>query len=340
MKLISKSVSLVILVAVLISCGKEEKKSEATSVKVEVLQVSKSNYSQSLAYSGTLEPENTAQVGFSVPGVINNIAVQEGQTIREGQLLASIDATEYSNALTIATAGLEQAEDMYKRLNELYEKGSLPAKDYVDIKTKVEQAKANKSINAKRIHDSRLLAPMSGIVTSKMIERGSVAAPGVPAFVIVKTDIVYAKITVPESEVGALTNGMEAGVFIPSIGDTVKGKITIINPLADAVSKTYSVKIKLINSTGRLLPGMIAKVKVNTGKRVDAITVPATAVVRDSDEITYLFVSNKEKKAVRKRITVEGLTGENQLIVTGLHDGDNIVIAGQSRLKEGSALSF
>lgn len=153
MKLISKSVSLVILVAVLISCGKEEKKSEATSVKVEVLQVSKSNYSQSLAYSGTLEPENTAQVGFSVPGVINNIAVQEGQTIREGQLLASIDATEYSNALTIATAGLEQAEDMYKRLNELYEKGSLPAKDYVDIKTKVEQAKANKSINAKRIHE-------------------------------------------------------------------------------------------------------------------------------------------------------------------------------------------
>jgi len=340
MKLISKSIPILILVAVLISCAKEEKKSEPVSIKVDILKISKSNYFQELTYSGTIEPENTAQIGFSVPGVINNISVEEGQTVKEGQLLASIDATEYSNALAIANAGLEQAEDMYNRLNGLYEKGSLPAKDYIDIKTKVAQAKANKSINAKRIHDSHLFAPMSGIITSKMIERGSMAAPGVPAFVIVKTDIVYARISVPESEVGALKNGMEAGVFIPTTGDTVKGKITIINPLADAVSKTYSVKIKLINSTGKILPGMITNVKINTGKRVDVITVPATAVVRDADEITYLFVSNAENKAVRKRVTVEGITGENQLIVKGLQDGDKVVIAGQSRLKEGSALTF
>lgn len=340
MKFKSKYLGILILMVVQISCSKEEKKSEPVAVKVDIQKISKSKYPQELTYTGTIEPENTAQVGFSLPGVINHIAVEEGQTIKEGQLLASIDATEYQNALSIANASLEQAEDLFNRLNGLYEKGSLPAKDYIDIKTKVTQAKANKSINSKHIQDSRLVAPIAGIITSKLIERGSVAAPGVPAFVIVKTDIVYVRITVPETEVGALKKGMEAHVFIPTIGDTLKGKVTIINPMADAISKTYTVKIKLINSNGQLLPGMLATTKINTGKHVEVVSVPATAVVRDADAITYLFVSNAENKAIRKRIKIDKITGENQLIVEGLQEGDRVVVKGQSRLKEGSTLIF
>lgn len=340
MKLIRKSLQLIILVIALISCSKEEKKSPPAPIKVDVLKIIKSNHFRSLTYSGTIEPENITQIGFSVSGVVDNIAVEEGQSVKKGQLLASIDATEYSGALAIANAGLEQAEDLYTRLNGLYEKGSLPAKDYIEIKTRVAQAKANKVINEKHIHDSRLYAPITGIITSKTIEQGSAAAPGVPAFTIVKTDIVYARIAVPESEVGMLRNGMATHVFIPTLSDTMKGVITIINPLADAVSKTYSVKIKLVNVSGRLLPGMLGVIKINTSKRTDVTTVPATAVVRDADDITYLFVCSNKNRAVRRRIVVEGVTGENQLIVRGLDEGEQVIIAGQSRLKEGSALAF
>jgi RND family efflux transporter MFP subunit len=296
--------------------------------------------SETLSYSGTIEAENTASIGFSVPGVVDHLAVQEGQTVKQGQLLASLDATEYENALTIANVALEQAEDLYNRLNSLYEKGSLPAKDYMDIKTKVAQAKANQSINAKRIRDSRLIAPMSGTITAKMIERGSVAAPGVPAFKIVKTDKVYARVAVPEGEVGELQKGMAADVFIPTLHDTVRGTITIINPQADEISRTYTVKIMLDNAAGRLLPGMITTVSVLTGKTRGAITVPATAIVRDADDITYVYTTNAQKKAVRKRVDVTGITGDNEAIVSGLAQGDQVVIAGQTRIKEGSAVTF
>lgn len=332
---------LIVIAGILNGCHtKEEQPVKADSVKVTLQTIETASRNQSLTYSGTIEADNTAQVGFAIPGTIDNVAVQEGQHVQKGQLLASIDATEYKNALDIANAGLAQAEDLYNRLDGLYKKGSLPAKDYIDIKTKVTQAKANKTIDAKHIADSRLYAPLSGIITAKMIERGSTAAPGIPAFTIIKTDRVYAKVSVPESEIGSLKTGIKASILIPTLNETVTGIINIINPLADPVSKTYSVKIMLNNGNGRLLPGMIANVSINTGKTSHVIVIPATAVVRDADDLTYVFVAQGQK-AIRKRITASGITGANELLISdGLQVGDKIIIAGQTRLKDGSSIEY
>jgi len=330
-------------IAILVAgCASQEVKTpQQTTVKVNVLKIQREDQQQELSYSGTIEPDNTAEIGFAVPGIVNNITVEEGQVVKQGQLLASIDATEYSNALAIASAGLEQAQDMYNRLNDLYEKGSLPAKDYIDIKTKLAQAKANKLISAKHIADSRLYAPITGIVTAKKIERGSTAAPGIPSFTIVKTDMVYAKAAVPESEVGALKHGTQAVVFIPTLNDSISGKVTIINPQADATSRTYAVKIKLPNNNGHLLPGMLADIKMNTSNKVSVISIPATAVMKDADGVNYVFVVNGQQKATRKRITVGALTGKNEVVITtGLMGGEQVVIAGHTNLKDGTAVSL
>jgi RND family efflux transporter MFP subunit len=338
---LAKSFPFIFMILLAGCAGHEEQEIKTAPTHVSVQPIRQTNQLQQLVYSGTIEAENTAQVGFSVAGMVNNIAVQEGQFVKQGQLLATIDDTEYSNALIIASAGLEQAEDMFNRLNELYQKGSLPAKDYIDIKTKLAQAKANKSINAKHIADSRLYAPMAGIITNKLIERGSTAAPGVPAFTIVKTDKVYAKIAVPESEVGNLKKSMQAKVYIPTLRDSVTGHITIINPQADAASKTFSIKILLNNSRQQLLPGMLANIQINPGITENAITIPATAVVRDADDITYVYVVNAQNKAIRKRIIAGHITGKEEIIVTnGLQEGDKIVTAGQTRLKDGELVVF
>lgn len=334
------SIAMAIAVATsLIACKQEETAPPPKPVHVNLLEVGKDNSAEEFTYSGTIDPENTAIVSFAVPGVIDDVAVEEGQFVKQGQLLASIDDAEYRNALLIATAALAQAEDMYNRLSSLYSKGSLPEKDFIDIQTKVAQARANKEINAKHIRDSKLKAPIAGIISRKMIERGSTAAPGIPAFQIVKTDQVYARIAVPEGQVGDLLKGMASGVFVKTLNQTFTGNITIINPQADPVAKTYDVKVKLDNAAGRLLPGMIADVTIRTGKKVDVMTIPAKAIVRDADGIAYVFAANKQSKALRKRVEVKGITGANELIVTGLSNGDKIIVAGQSRLKEGTLLA-
>ncbi|HET9131671.1 MAG TPA: efflux RND transporter periplasmic adaptor subunit, partial [Terriglobia bacterium] len=154
-----------------------------------------------------------------------------------------------------------------------------------------------------------------------------------------KTDQVYARISVPESEIGALKKDMTARIYIATLRDTLAGKITIINPVADATSNTYSVKIRIANVSGRLLPGMIATVIVPTDRPVRIMTVPATAVVRDANDVTYLFLRSERNTALRKRVTVTGLTGDNEVVVTGLENGDQVITAGMSRLKDGSAIA-
>ncbi|KAA8482923.1 RND family efflux transporter MFP subunit [Arcticibacter tournemirensis] len=333
---------ILVIISSLTSCGSSgQTEQHSSEIKVSVKKIEQGEQFQELKYPGTIEPDNTAQIGFAVAGVVNNVVVQEGQHVKKGQLLASIDATEYSNALLIAKASLEQAEDMYQRLTGLYKKGSLPEKDYIDIKTKVAQARANKSINEKHIRDSKLYSPMTGIISNKMVETGSSAALGLPAFRIVKTDEVYVKVSVPESEVGAISDGMKASVFIATLNTTVNGKVNIINPEADNVSRTYTVKIKLGNRDGRLLPGMLADARISTGKQVKMIAVPSSSIVRDADNITYLFIAGNNRKATKRRVTVGDALGYSEVAITsGLAEGDQIIVAGQTRLKDGAAISF
>ncbi|MBF4485723.1 efflux RND transporter periplasmic adaptor subunit [Flavobacterium sp. CSZ] len=329
------------VLATVFGCNSKTEIKTVTPLKVTILPLKAINRLQQLNYSATIEADNTAQISFAVSGVVNNVAVQEGQTIRQGQLLASIDGTTYSNSLKISNASYVQSLDLFNRRNELYKKGSLPAKDYIDVKMQLEQAEANKRTSEKQLSDTRLYSPMTGIVTQRYIERGSSAAPGTPAFNIIKTDLVNAKITVPESEVGLLKQGMEAVVFIPTLNDSIIGRIDIINPQADDKSKSYTVKIKINNNNKRLLPGMLADVTIKPQRSEQVIAIPATSVVRDTDDLTYVYVIRNGNKAVRQRITVGKIIGKQEIIIQdGLKEKDKIVVQGQTRISDGDTVTF
>lgn len=308
--------------------------------QVAVLKISTQSHVLELSYSGSIEPDNVVKIGFAIPGIINKVYVEEGQHVKKGQILATIDDTEYRNALLITDAALTQTEDLYRRLKDLYEKESLPEKDFIDIKTRLAQAKASKNINTKRINDSRLYAPMTGFITEKAIEQGSTASPGLMAFNIIKTDEVYAQFTVPEAEIGHLTSGQAANVYIPALKATFKGKITIINPQADSQTKTYKVKILLNNQTGKLLPGMLSDVKIEAERSGNILAVPATAIIRDEDDLTYVFVVNNQNKALRKRVVIGSLDGDRVIINSGLQLNDQVVISGQRNIQDGQSVSI
>ena len=105
-KNLSTAMTMIVMATSLIACKQEETAPPAKPVKVNLLEIKNDSHAQEFTYSGTIEPENTALVSFAVPGVIDNIPVEEGQFVKQGQLLANIDDTEYRNALVIATAGL------------------------------------------------------------------------------------------------------------------------------------------------------------------------------------------------------------------------------------------
>tara|TARA_R110002124_G_scaffold170518_5_gene337994 strand:+ start:7044 stop:8057 length:1014 start_codon:yes stop_codon:yes gene_type:complete len=333
-------ITLTAVVLLLVSCSeKKETLKETVITKVTVKDIKKSSENEVLNYSGTIEADNVVSLGFSVPGRISRVYVQEGQKVKKGQLLAAIDVTTYKNAFDIANAGLEQANDNFKRLNGLFQKGSLPERDFIAVKVGVAQANANKNLAAKNLSDTKLYAPFSGMITAKLTEIGATAAPGIPAFTVMKTDKVYAKASITESEISKLKIGTDAKVEIASMGETFNGKVAIVNPSADALTRTFNVKVRLDNAENKLLPGMISNIKIETGNEVSVITVPTDAIVRDANDLIYVYIV-KENKAIKKRVSLGNFKGNEVIVTDGLQLNDKVIIAGQRNLKDGQTVAL
>ena len=330
-----------VLVLLLASCSSEKKETKTNEPikKATVLEIKTTSENEILNYSGTIEADNIVSIGFAVQGRVSYVAVEEGQRVKKGQLLASIDATTYQNAYYIAEASLEQDNDNFNRLNGLYKKGSLPERDFITAKVAVAQAKANKSMAGKNLSDTKLYAPFTGIITAKITEVGATAAPSIPAFTIMKTDKVYAKASITESEISKLKIGTEATVSIASLNKSFQGKIDILNPSAHALTRTFNVKVRLDNKDNELLPGMISTIEINTGNPVEVITIPSVSVIRDANDILYVFVA-ENGKAIKKRVEVGGFKNNDIIVTSGLKVGDKVLVEGQKNVKEGQAIAI
>ncbi|KYG74803.1 RND family efflux transporter MFP subunit [Roseivirga ehrenbergii] len=332
-------IAIAALVLLLTSCSdKPEKITVEVIPKVTLSNLKRTSTKEVLNYSGTIKADNTVSIGFAVPGRVSEVHVQEGQKVEKGQLLASIEEISYQNAFDIANASLEQANDNFTRLNGLYEKGSLPERDFIAVKVASTQASANKNLAAKNLADTKLYAPFSGVITAKLTELGATAAPGVPAFTLMKTDKVYAKASITESEISKLKIGTSAQIEVASLGEIFDGKVAIVNPSADALTRTFNVKVRLDNSDNKLLPGMISNIKIETDNEINIISIPPEAVVRDANNIVYVFVV-KDNKAIRKRVTLGGFNGNEIVVTDGLAEQDAIVIAGHRTLKDGQTIT-
>jgi len=340
-----KTLFLLVGLLVLSACGGKEKPIiKAEIVKVDVQKIEVVSRPEIFNYSGNILADNSVSIGFSIAGRVMGVYVQEGQRVSKGQLLASIETNTYQNALAVTGAGMEQAQDNFNRLNQLYLKKSLPESDYIATKVALAQSKANYETALKNLRDTKLYASFSGIISQKLIEAGASVAPGVNAFTIVKTDKVYASASITENEISSLKIGNTADVSIPSLNRTIRGHITLINPQADDNSKTYTVKIKLDNPGGQILPGMITNININTGKSKEVIILPAQAVLKSTDGSSYVYTvkSTKNSNTVfKKRIEMQSMAGTSDVIVkNGLIPGDKVVVSGQTRLEDGKSVKL
>ncbi len=291
--------------------------------------------------SGALEADKTAPLSFLVPGKVENVLVDEGDHVASGQLLSHIETVDYQSNFEIADARLVQSQDAYDRLRPLYLEGAFPEKGFIEVETGLAQAKAHRRIAQKKLEDTRLVSPFPGIVGAKNVEIGQMAVPGFPVFTIIKTDTIYANVSVPESEIGKLAIGQRATVTIPALdGRKLVGKIARIGVVAAPRTRTYTVKIALKNRDYSLRTGMIADAEIATNKEVNLLTVPGKAIIRDADDLTYVFVAARNQgKAFRQRVFVGSLHRNEVEIRKGLNPQDEVVVSGQHRIADGAAIT-
>jgi RND family efflux transporter MFP subunit len=306
--------------------------------------------------SGTVNtPNSPVSASFLVSGKVIFVGPREGDHVKRGQILASIDPTDYQLDLAAAKAQTERAgveykraEDEHRRMKMLYDSNSLAPNDYEKFKAAYESAEqqydqslASEKLSRKRLTDATLYAPTSGFISKRSIEPGDTASTGRPVFEIVQMDPVEVNVGVPETDVHLVRIGQKAAITVPALpGKSFEGTVRIINVSADPNTRTYMTRITVANPENILRVGMVAEATIRGDRTVSMVTLPGDAVVRDPQGATQVYVYYPDQKRVyAKRVEIGTTVNRDIEIKSGLSGDEWIVLAGQTRLRDGSVVS-
>jgi RND family efflux transporter MFP subunit len=314
---------------------------DAASVVVRAEQAAVIARPRIITASGVVEARTTVDVAFQVPGKVIAVGPDDGDVVREGELLAALDPTDYRLAVEQTAALAEHAAAERDRHRPLLATGSVAPNDLERMESAARQSAAAAGLARKRLADTRLLSPISGVVARRAIERGGSVAVGQIAFTLLDLDLVKVRIGVPEADIDVLRAGQSARVRLPALGEaSFSGRVTSVGVAADPTTRTYAVEISVPNPSHRLKAGMVAEATVEGNQRTTAITVPAGAVVRNADGTTIVYLLDSRTNRVHSRRVAVGMTrGERVEITSGLAEGDPVIVAGQQRVRDGSAVT-
>ena len=347
--------------SLLVGCGKKDDASntkEAVKVKEMVVGeggLSAANGSSSTVfsqtysdydYSGTVQEENGAVLSFSQVGTIRQLRVKVGDRVRRGQLIGSIDPTSVRNAYDMARSTRNQAEDAFKRMKQLHDKGSLPEIKWVEAQSQLQQAVSAENIARKNLSDCNLYAPFDGIISEKNAEVGQNAAPGTPVVKLVTTNVLNVMISVPESEMAGIHVRQHASIQVQALDNRhFDGYVIEKGVIADPISRSYSVKIRVEGAKDGLLPGMVSQVSLDGTSSSSAstspnanIVIPSQLVQLGDDNSNFVWV-DEGGKAVRRTIVTGAYQSNGVSITSGLKYGDKLIVEGQQKVSTGTKLS-
>ncbi|MBI9038789.1 MAG: efflux RND transporter periplasmic adaptor subunit [Bacteroidales bacterium] len=334
----------IFLAFLIISGCSNQQKSDTTrkEIAVKTIQINQQSVSEVLQFSGDILPLKTIKFGFMVAGKIENVYVKEGQYVKEGELIATIDPTDYEFAVQAAEAKFVEAENEFQRLTNLYKKGSLTESDFDKIQALYKEAQANVDYKKNQLKDTHLYAPHNGWLAVEGVQPGEIIPQGMPIFAIVYTKNIFIRSFIPENEIAFISMNMDVTVEVPALDNAIfEGKISRIGSVADPYSRAFPVKATIENTSFSMKPGMIAFLNVETPKKNKIIYIPAEAVLLSSDGRTYVYLLDKDGNKVTKRnIQTNKTHNKGVNVLNGLKNGDIIVTEGNTKLYEGAIVKI
>lgn len=353
-----KRISLTFALLALAACGARDAAQQPVQVRLET--AASVSGAASSYYSGTIEARNSIPLSFLTAGTISDIMVREGQTVKKGDLLGTLDCQNNESALHMAEAKAKQAQDAFRRFEPMYKNGNLPEIKMVEIETARTEAEQALKLAQKSVSDCRLTASTDGIISRRNAEPGSAAIPGNPVLRLESLDQVYASISVPEAEISSIKPGSWASVEIAAMngpeaaggegrgyrdspsGDNLRlrGAVADTGVSADPLSRTYSVRVLLNNPGRKILPGMLCNVYLQRpGKKKDMALIPATAVNIDETDRRFVYVVSPGGNTASKRfVEMAGFAKGGVVVSAGINPGETVVSEGAQKLSDGAAI--
>ncbi|MFN7352586.1 MAG: efflux RND transporter periplasmic adaptor subunit [Burkholderiales bacterium] len=305
-------------------------------VLVEVSSVQRTTLADDVTAVGNVLANESVMLRPEISGRIAQIHFREGQIVKQGQLLVSLDSSIPQAELRQAQAELELSRSNFRRSEELARQNFISerAKDEANSNLKVIEARA--ALAQTRLEKSSIRAPFSGTVGLRRVAVGDFVREGADLVTLEDSTTVKIDFRLPERYVAQIKAGQRFTVETDALpGKSFNAQVELIDPQVEANARTVLVRGKLTNTGGDLRPGMFARVRLILAEKQNVLMIPEEGIVAFADEgkpanFVYKVVDNK---AVRTRVETGQRRNAQVEILNGLNEGDQIVTAGQLKLR-------
>ena len=336
------------------------------SIPVEVVSATQQSITANYSGTATLEAVADAQVVAKATGIVLQLLVEEGMRVRKGQLLAVLDDAAARNKLAQANGTLRKAQAAFEKAQKGLALQVTSRSEFDSDKYDLETQRAVVVGASIDLANTRVLAPIAGVIAKRSIKLGNLVQANQALFEIVDMDPLQAVLNVPERDLDTLKAGQSVRLRVDALpGKDFGGTIARIAPVVDAASGTFRATCEFRDDTHALKPGMFGRVDVAYDQRHDALVVPRAAIVEEDGESSVFVIEpvpvkksapaapakGKSGEAVaaervkpippgfvaRRRLVKTGYgEGDRVEIRDGLHDGDRVITVGRNAVRDGT----
>ena len=322
-----------------VSCGNSNSKTaeqpqtaEVRLPNVAIMAASYKDVPQSDVYTANVEAYAKNNIAPQSPSRIQKIYVEVGDFVRAGQIVAKMDEVSLNQSkLSMANDSLE-----YSRIKKLYEQGGVSKSDFDAMELKYN---VTRSQYQNLLENTILRSPVSGVITARNYDQGDMYG-GSPIYVVEQITPVKLYVGISEMDYTRVKKNDTVTLTADALpGKTFTGRIARIYPTIDAATHTFTAEVNVANSDRLLRPGMYARVTVNFGSN-HSIVVPDDCVVKQQGSgVRSVFVLQADNTVKEAVVTLGRHFGTEYEILSGISEGDNVVVKGQASLKNGSKVN-
>ena len=307
----------------------------ATPLPVEVSSPTKADIFATYHTATTITSDAEAAVLARVGGDVVEIFVEEGDQVYQGQVIARLDGDRLRLRMLQAKANLEKASKEYERFVRLHEKGLVSASAYEGLKFDMNALEAAYELQRLDFEYTKIRAPIAGVVSSRDVKIGQHVSINDATFKITDTSNLVAYLQIPQNELAKFSAGNQASVNVDAMPEvSFVASIARISPTIDVRNGTFRATAYIDNEDGLLAPGMFGRFDIAYDEHVDALIIPVAALVKEDNETVVYVV--EDGAATRRAIRTGIRSGDSIEVLGGLDEHEQIVVTGQSSLRDGS----
>ena len=299
-----------------------------------------------LSVIGTMAAVQGVTVSADLPGIVNQIKFESGQSVHEGDVLVQLDTGQEQAQLTEAEADRDLAILNFQRLQGLVSQRAISRADYDRAEAEQKQTEAKVGEIRATIARKTIRAPFTGILGIRQVNLGQYLSAGNAVVPLQALDPIYVNFGVPQQYAGKLRIGGSVRVTSEGIpGTAFTGQINATNSIIDETTRNIQIQATLANPGGKLQPGMFVQTEISMGASQSVVTLPASAISYAPYGNSVFVVTDLKNpkgetyRGVRQQIIKLGESRGDQIaVISGLQAGDEVVTSGVFKLRNGAAV--